>query len=719
MLSSAHRVKWILLCFLIALVVRLSQARMALADGSVLCYGMDSYYHLRRIMYGAHSFPSILWFDSYLDFPKGSQITWPPLYDFLGSLYVLILGGGSISGREVAAAALSPLLGALAVVVLYLLAEDLFNRRTAIVSALIASIAPYNLISSSFASVDHHVLEGLLLVSLVLLMSRAVFRSDIRYSLAAGAVMGLMAYGWLGSGIYFMMLALYALVQISVDRRAGSIQSDRQILLMLPFPIALVLMLPQWNQPWMSPSVLLLVLSGLVVAAAIGISRLVRKSEHWYRIPLGLVAGVLVFLVASSLLASSYPELGSMLGLIGHGFGYLVGGDLTGMVQEAYPLFMIMELTSSLGLTFLLSFLALAMITVQTLRRGADPKRLLFLVWTFFVLMLTLSQFRFIYLYTFNISVLFALLYRQARLMTEGRQMNPQQSRLISAAFLLVILLPTLSMSWGYLNFPPQPADGDWPVSMKRLSAISEPTSYFDHPNSTPEYGVVSAWDYGNWILYMAKRPVVANNFQVGVQDSTRLLLAEKESEWSSLMDKRKARYVATDWDIIYKKLGSLCQWVGEDISTYMQFSRQGDAITLKPTDRLKRTLIARLHLTDGQGLGRFRLVYESPSIRGTSPPTSQVKIFEYLPGALITGAAPEGESVSARIELLTNQGRRFTYNGTATSRHGIYEIRVPYSAGKQGDVKALGNYTIQAGAVRKTVMVSERDVLEGRKVLV
>ena len=87
---------------------------------------------------------------------------------------------------------------------------------------------------------------------------------------------------------------------------------------------------------------------------------------------------------------------------------------------------------------------------------------------------------------------------------------------------------------------PPKPSD-DWYDS---LIWLRENTP---DPGKTPQYGIMTWWDYGNWILYISKRPVVANNFQIGGDEAARFFIEPDEALANKIMDMRKARYVVVD----------------------------------------------------------------------------------------------------------------------------------------------------------------------------
>lgn len=97
---------------------------------------------------------------------------------------------------------------------------------------------------------------------------------------------------------------------------------------------------------------------------------------------------------------------------------------------------------------------------------------------------------------------------------------------------------------------------GDWQESMAWLKENSNPTSFFDAPVKTPEYSVMCWWDYGNWIMYMAERPVVASSFQAGWEDAAKFYLSESEDLKCHCAAGREggSKYVFLDHSMAYGK---------------------------------------------------------------------------------------------------------------------------------------------------------------------
>jgi dolichyl-diphosphooligosaccharide--protein glycosyltransferase len=108
--------------------------------------------------------------------------------------------------------------------------------------------------------------------------------------------------------------------------------------------------------------------------------------------------------------------------------------------------------------------------------------------------------------------------------------------------------------------------------------------------------------------------------------------------------------------------------------------------------------------VTTLDALKHFRLVYESMR-RVTEARTDlrYVKIFEYVPGAVIYGDG------MLELSVMTNTGRTFTYR--QQSENGVFIV--PYATTTvSGGVTALGPYTNTVTG--ETYSVTDEQVLSG-----
>ena len=717
---------------LVGLFLKLFAGRFSLTEKGIILPGYDEYYHMRRILYTVSHFPNTLWFDSYLNYPHGFEVTWPPLWDQISAAFSLILGQRTQGGVEMAASIMPVLIGCLAIIVIYYLMKELFSSRVAMLAAFMTALAPTYLLYTMFGAIDHHCLEVLLQLGSILFVGLALSRKEKRYVFAvlAGLTMAALAYTWEGADIYLGIFLIYAAVEMTIDLWKGSstsITREMTTTLLAAYGVALILVLPFWNTDWMGASSLGLAAMIAALAIMFALSHvLAARRLPWTAFPLGIFVLVVLFALLSTILGGLF----GLSDLIHSGISFLLSGEMTGEISEAEPLIYNADtfytvVFSSLGLNLLFSVAGMAAMVAVIRQSDASrrPGQLLLLIWAIYAIVITFGQARFLYLSTIVIGVLisvlfFTLLDLAKRYLAEKGHKSPTWLPLI---LLLILVLPTLAETIPFAENTPPAVEGDWYQSLAWLKENSNTTSYFDNPDRNGEYSVMSWWDYGNWILYLSKRPVVANNFQVGADDAARFYLSESEENATAVLDARGSRYVMTDYDMIYGKLPALTTWANESLNTYMALNESGSQVEAVPLKRLFNTTLARLHFFDGAGMSHFRLIYESSSFVGSNPPTSKVKIFEYVPGALIRIKAGQDQRAGVLLNMTSNQGRSFTYVNEATPNNGEYDVRVPYSTDHEYGTYALGPYLVfsgnEKGVKMQNIMVSDRDVLEGRTI--
>jgi len=118
--------------------------------------------------------------------------------------------------------------------------------------------------------------------------------------------------------------------------------------------------------------------------------------------------------------------------------------------------------------------------------------------------------------------------------------------------------------------------------------------------------------------------------------------------------------------------------------------------------------------------LQHYRLVHESETA-ATSNGQKFVKIFEHVPGAVISGNALPGIKVVAAVPIMTNQNRVFLYQQSNTSdASGRFTLVLPYSTegsiagGTNFDTKPMSAYQLSVGDKVYELKVPEEHVLSG-----
>jgi len=717
----------------LGLLLRLFAGRNSLTNNGIVLPGYDEYYHMRRILYTVIHFPDTLWFDSYLNYPHGLEITWPPLFDQISAALCLALGQHSKSEIELVACFAPLIFGLIAIVVVYYIVRELFDHKVALLAAFMTALAPYYLLYTMFAALDHHCLEVLFFLSILLFMIMCISRKEKRYfyTFACGVAIAALAYTWQGADIYLAIFLLYAAVQITLDLKEGTSSKETATMLIASYAIAFILVLPFGNTAWLSAS--FHGIGAMIIALCImfALAYIMDKRKiSWKAFPLSILIVTALFAITSEL-AGGFFGVGV---LIQSGVKYLWGGEMIGKISEAEPLIYDAETFSlvafsMLGLNLLFSLGGLVASLIY-IRRSTGPKRqgqILLLLWIAGTLILTLGQSRFLYVSTINMGILISILLFFLLDMIDKRRQEAEPapsarySRLLAGFLFLLLVLPTAWDAASFAESSPPAVAGDWQESLAWLKENSNTTSFFDAPQEVAEYSVMSWWDYGNWVLYMAERPVVANNFQAGVADAAKFYLSENEEEATAVLDARGSRYILADNKLIYGKLAALTNWANEDLSSYIREEDYGSEYLAIPQDRLYNTTLGKLYLFDGAGTGHFRLIYESKTFVGSSPAKSEVKIFEYVPGAVIKVRTGSNQKVGALLNMTSNQRREFIYINEGTLKGDSFEIRVPYSTEGGAGCHATSPYLIysgnEAGATVKNLDVSEEDAMLGRTI--
>ncbi len=161
--------------------------------------------------------------------------------------------------------------------------------------------------------------------------------------------------------------------------------------------------------------------------------------------------------------------------------------------------------------------------------------------------------------------------------------------------------------------------------------------STFAYPNTS--YGVMSWWDYGHMITYIAHRIPNANPFQAGVtgpNGSAAYFMAPSEDIANAILDHDGTRYVITDVEMDTGKFYAMSTWYNLMNATATPGTYQLTLLTPSPSDpnvydsvvlnepSYYPTMISRLHNFDGSMVSAgsaYYVEYSDPSITQTSLP--------------------------------------------------------------------------------------------------
>ncbi len=223
---------------------------------------------------------------------------------------------------------------------------------------------------------------------------------------------------------------------------------------------------------------------------------------------------------------------------------------------------------------------------------------------------------------------------------------NAAFSLLLIGTTILALMFAYTSVNYSYSNAVANPIrmNSDWRESLEWLGSNTPDTGVdylavydqktYRYPDQA--YGVMSWWDYGHMITFIAKRIPNANPFQHGVAGdvgAASFFMTTSEEAANSMADQLGTRYVITDIEMDSGKFWAMATWFNTSagIQPYQtrfaapdpaQPDRYQEIILNNPSYYL--TMVSRLHNFDGSMTGTekaYYVEYVDPSISRISIP--------------------------------------------------------------------------------------------------
>jgi len=193
--------------------------------------GPDPYYNMRLInetLYGENKghFPYYSTTDPLLNYPLGRSGARPPLLSMSAIAFSRVL---TPFMKEVDAVGYSmqfvpALFGALLIFPVYFIGETLFGKKAGLIAAFLIALIPAHISSghgSAYSLFDHDSLNLLIYFLAFLFVIKGVKDKDIvkstLYALLAGVSLGALSMVWVEGEFLYVMIAVYAVVQILID----------------------------------------------------------------------------------------------------------------------------------------------------------------------------------------------------------------------------------------------------------------------------------------------------------------------------------------------------------------------------------------------------------------------------------------------------------------------------------------------------------------------
>lgn len=250
---------------------------------------------------------------------------------------------------------------------------------------------------------------------------------------------------------------------------------------------------------------------------------------------------------------------------------------------------------------------------------------------------------------------------------------------LIAVVLGLLFVFSSTTLSFENAHSKAYQMNPDWKESLEWMEKNTPETgmdyykvydrSTFTYPPGS--YGVMSWWDYGHMITYIAKRIPNANPFQQGVSGNTgaaAYFMSTSENTSNTILDTLGTRYIVTDVEMDSGKFWAMSTWYNATAATQpyqMALLTPGrddpnyyETVTLNRQDYYLTT-ISRLHNFDGS------LTYPTSNVYYVEYADPQITKVSY---PVITDAVFMNASAARQAADAANLKARNGYHATVLS---------------------------------------------------
>jgi dolichyl-phosphooligosaccharide-protein glycotransferase len=473
--------------------------------------------------------------------------------------------------------------------------------------------------------------RGQLTVAELRLGSWSRLKTPLLYAIMGGLFLGLYVATWMGGLLFVLIIYVYLFIQLLVDHFKGNSTDYLGIIAVPLFVVALLLLLPFMNRGGLSAMHPLSLAFALVTFIASTLLAKWMTSKHWNRFYFLLAALAVVLIGAGFVYAAAPRLLSSMLNY----FQIFIPQSRSMTVTESQPLFFgfhISALTQSRVWSFFTTgffFVPVGLVLlVASLIKNFRSEILFLVTWSGLMLAATLGENRFAYYLAINVSLLGGYLFwkllewfpwlmrrmgfrdrQEARAASQIKRKNrplakgaekttagPTGAGWLASGMAVIcgfflVFYPNISPALEISRIKIGPSN-DWHETLLWMKDNTpEPfgnTSYFNQYFSAPAsgqnykypgsaYGVLSAWDYGHWITYIAQRIPNSNPNQSGASETAQYMTAQNEAAANQILKKLGTRYIIVDLDMVTGMFLSNTGWIGQKPELYSEVLYQSD----------------------------------------------------------------------------------------------------------------------------------------------
>lgn len=623
----------------------------------------DVWYNYRQIEVMVSDFPLYNWFDPATAYPSGKIIDWGPLFPLLTAL--LCMAAGAFQRPDILSVSswIPVILGILVIPVVYSVGRSIAGVRTGLIAAaFIAVMSGEYFYRSMFGVVDHHIAEVLFSTLFCLFYILALisaknngfdfkkprtllplafpsFFAGISLALGVAVIPTLILFG--------MIIAIYTVLQFTWNVFQGR-NSDHLVIIngiVAACTITAFLVIGSHSPVYslatysMAPvHVFVLLFLGTVLLSVL--TRLARGKPLLF---MGMIAGIVLAGGIAGIIMDPSP--------ISTGIGAFY--SFFGQSYEVFPIveqkpWSLIQAWGNFNIAIILCVIGLILLTSVFYRKQC-PAHLFMVIWSVVVLIATLSHVRFEYYSAIVIAILSAYVLGYAFILDHAgtgetrkkpekkakkreriqkKDPSPGKERGVLSALqgtgtsLVVVCMVvfcgvSLINDYAITNKTREILiPGQWVGALQWMEAATpdpgiSSTGPYPYPGwqYPPEsYGVLSWWDYGHWITFIAQRVPVTNPFQDNVNAAASFFLAESEEDASIIADGIGVKYIITDSEMAGTMFPAMVVWYDPSLAEgyyFMVFDipRQSGAASSTVfllAQPYYRTMVSRLQNFDG-----------------------------------------------------------------------------------------------------------------------
>lgn len=509
---------------------------------------------------------------------------------------------------ETAGLFLPPLFAALIIIVVFLLGVILFNPWVGLVASLLmGTLAGEFMGRSIMGSADYHVFEVFLVVCFMLflflsnkLQAAGNNIGSILVAVLTGFIAALYAKAWAGAGYLFMLLVTaYALYLIILSWRreipSGAIFAIITISLSSTIFFYIVInLMTMTGIDWGVMALIVICLVFSLVATPLQTFCTARFNKYVFSILVAGMAGIAALGLYFFASLYYYMIVGYLSPLIRWQFESHTAEELPIMLQGSQ--FTLYVMWGNFTASLYLCLIGIGMLIRKIFKESRESifNYAFLIVGSVLMLFSTLAMRRFSYYFIIFVSILSAfVIYTMIKVVIDYLVRNKSKLKWfdkISDVFLLTILLsfifaPNFITASQFVR----PLEGvitpGWEDAMLWLKSNSpEPftnTDYYyanyNKESLRPQYSVLSWWDYGYWIMYVAHRVPTCNPGSGNRDRAAAFLTTGDPGGAKNILSLTKSRYIVIDWQTATGKFTAMPSYIESSTSNVREVARLED----------------------------------------------------------------------------------------------------------------------------------------------